>query len=96
MALTTGTASFTVGQTVLVERDDYHGDRIPMEYRKYISPGTYVYKAIIHVLKSGSYHRVRPVPWSGDAIITGTRKAYKIRNYNRLGYFTQLNEAYTN
>jgi hypothetical protein len=91
MALPTGTASFTLGQTVLVERDDDGGERIPMEYRIYISPGTYVYKAIIHALKSDcSYHRVRPLPWSGDAIITGTRKAYKtkIHNYNRLGYFT--------
>jgi acyl-CoA thioesterase FadM len=69
---------------VLVMRDDHNGDRIPMEYRMYITDKTYIYKAkIVNICINKSYNRVQPLPASADTRTARlfTRKAYKTKIY---------------
>ncbi len=73
-----------VGEIVLIKRNDHNGDRIPMEYRMYISDKTYMYKAkIVHVFEDKAYNRVQPLPLSADMHSEGsfTRKGYKTKTY---------------
>lgn len=74
----------TINQVVLIKRDNQDGDRIPMEYRMYISDKTYVYKAkIVKILDNKSYNRVQPLPLSADISTAKkiTRKGYKSKTY---------------
>ena len=73
-----------VNDIVLITRDDHNGDRIPMEYRTYISDKTYIYRAkIVKVLENKRYNRVQPLPLYDDTplSVTFTRKGYKTKIY---------------
>jgi len=73
-----------VNEIVLIKRNDCNGDRIPKEYRMYISDKTYIYKArIAQILENKPYNRVQPLPLSADITLAKlfTRKGYKTKIY---------------
>ena len=76
--------TFTIGETVIVRRDDRDGDRIPMNYRLYIAEKTYIYKAkILHLNPTKTYFKVEPLP-PRDVESNGShlrRKGYKSKTY---------------
>lgn len=68
------------GMLVLVEREDRGADRIPMEYRMYLTDTRYIYRArVIQLCPMKRFHRVWPLPLQGDGVGSRffTRKAYK-------------------
>jgi hypothetical protein len=72
------------GMIVLVEREDHGADRIPKEYRLYLTEKDYIYRArVIQLCPMKRFHRVWPLPLQGDGTGTRffTRKAYKSKIY---------------
>ena len=73
-----------VNDIVLIKRTDRDGDRIPMEYRMYITDNIYIYKAkIVKIIENKPYNRVQPLPLSADTTLSQifTRKGYKTKIY---------------
>lgn len=73
-----------VNEIVIIKRNDHNGDRIPKEYRMYITEKTYIYKArIVEVVENKPYNRVQPLPLTSDMrlAMVSTRKGYKTKTY---------------
>lgn len=53
----------SVGDIVIVEREDRHGARIPMHYRRYVDSRNYYYRArVVELCPEKRYYRVQPLP----------------------------------
>lgn len=75
----------SLGDIVIVKRDDHGGYRIPMDCREYIHEGTYLYKArIVKLLPGKRYHKVIVIDWNSENVIPRNliRKAYKSKIYS--------------
>ena len=74
----------SVGDVVIVEREDRWGDRIPRAYRHYVAARTYLFRAqVVRICPNKPYHRVLPLPWSdSDPVVSRhSRKAYRTKLY---------------
>ena len=75
-----------IGDIVMVEREDRHGDRIPLAYRHYVTYRTYLFRAqIVRACPDKPYHRVLPLPWypcDSEVASRHSRKAYRTKIFH--------------
>ena len=78
-----------VNDIVIIERIDLGGERIPFNYRHYITEKLYIYRAkITTICDNKPYHRITPIPLTDNEIddFIGTRKGYKSKIYKKMNF----------